>query len=357
MRRREFLGLSAVAGLAGKSRQVEESMLASATVAQTPRVGIVLSSFAGGQEHDGTPLKGLAHPQAVDQPLAAARLAAMLDKALSLGTEVRGGLERMVAPEDWVVVKVRVGGEQPGGITDPRLVRSLVEWLVARRCGKRFSIAESLPAGISWAQPAKDFEGVTYAEVAAGLKRKYPRVRVELVNLAEDAYLEVPANTRTYAKGNPEGVYAIARTIRECDKLISVAPLAVDEEFGVGACLANYRGIARRAQVGEAEDVLTDLYLHHPADYAIAGGSWALEGEGGKAVSIRHNLLVAGRNAVSVDAVAAAVMGFDERALELLDRLERRGFGVRDTDAIWTRGNEIEEARRDFVKPARWRKS
>lgn len=331
-------------------KKLDESMLASATMAQTPRVGIVASSFAGGQEHDGTPVKGLAAPLPVDAALPAARLDAMLGKALSLGTQVGGGLDRVVRPEDWVVLKVRLGAS-PGQTTDPRLVRGILEWLVARRRGRRFTIAE---AGGGWDQAwGGAFEKTSYRQVVESLGKKYPRLRFELVNLAEDSYLEVPANTRTYAKGNPEGVYAIPKTIRECDKLVSIAPLAVDDRLGVAACIANYRNIGRKPVQGEPEDVLTDLYLHHPADYAIAGGSYASEAN---ANDIRHNVVVAGGNALSVDAVAAALMGFDPRALPLLDRMELRGFGVRDTDSIWTRGNEIDEARGEFKKPARWGK-
>jgi len=39
---------------------------------------------------------------------------------------------------------------------------------------------------------------------------------------------------------------------------------------------------------------------------------------------------------------------------EVLPMAERRGFGSRDVDAIWVRGNDIEQARRPFRKPAGW---
>ncbi|MBL8295846.1 MAG: DUF362 domain-containing protein [Bryobacterales bacterium] len=350
MQRRHFL-IAATGSIAlATEKKLEESMLASATMAQTPRVGIVGSSFAGGQEHDGTPVRGLAAPQPLDSALPAAKLDAMLGKALSLGTQVGGGLDRVVRPEDWVVLKVRLGAS-PGRTTDPRLVRGVIEWMMARRRGRRFTIAE---AGGAWDETwGGAFDGTSYRQMVQALGKKYPRLRVELVNLSEDGYLEVPANTRTYARGNPDGIYAIPKTIRECDKVVSIAPLVVDDELGVAACIANYRGIGRKPVQGEPEDVLTDLYLHHPADYAIAGGSYAAETN---ATDIRHNVLIAGGNALSVDAVAAAVMGFDPRTLPLLDRMELRGFGVRDPDSIWTRGNDIDEVRKEFKKPARWGK-
>lgn len=84
-----------------------------------------------------------------------------------------------------------------------------------------------------------------------------------------------------------------------------------------------------------------------------------MEGDGPHAPgarSVHHNVVIAGANALSVDAVAAAVMGFKATDLPYLAMAERRGFGVADPDVIWTRGNDIEEARRLFQKPAGWRK-
>ena len=60
-------------------------------------------------------------------------------------------------------------------------------------------------------------------------------------------------------------------------------------------------------------------------------------------------MLIAGTSAPSVDAIGAAVMGFDPAKLPFLQMAWRKGFGAVDVDAIWTRGNEIEEARRKFA--------
>jgi len=92
----------------------------------------------------------------------------------------------------------------------------------------------------------------------------------------------------------------------------------------------------------------------HPADYAILGGSWGVEADGPYAPgaeSVHHNLVIAGADAVAVDSVGASVMGFQPSDIKHLALAEKEGFGVWDPDAIWTRGNQIEEARRVFRKP------
>jgi uncharacterized protein (DUF362 family) len=100
--------------------------------------------------------------------------------------------------------------------------------------------------------------------------------------------------------------------------------------------------------------VLVDLFSFHPADYALLGGSWGVEGDGPHAPgarSVHHNVIIAGANADSVDAVAAAVMGFKPASLPYLAMAEKRGFGVADPDVVWIRGNDIEEAHKEFQKP------
>src|SRR5262249_32704370 len=157
-------------------------------------------------------------------------------------------------------------------------------------------------------------------------------------------------------KQNPDGKYAIGKVIQQCDKLISIAPLKTDRRTGVALTFSNYLGVASGArygvprtallQLGSPSEVLVDLFSYHPADYCILGGCFGVEGDGpigpgGRPV--HHNLLVAGTSAVSVDAVAASLMGFEPSRLPYLSIAERRAaWGVVDTDSVWTRGNSME---------------
>ena len=76
--------------------------------------------------------------------------------------------------------------------------------------------------------------------------------------------------------------------------------------------------------------------------------------DGPSATGVHHNVVVAGFKANCVDAVAASVMGFKPARLPFLALGEKKGFGTRDVDAIWTRGNTIEEAARSFRQPSGW---
>jgi hypothetical protein len=310
-----------------------ESITAGVTIDTTPRVGVVLSSFAGGEEHDGTPLPGLREPCLVDADLTPRQRSAMLAKAIELGTpRRRGGLANIVDSMDWLLVLA-------APLTESELVVDLLDWLAERRCGKRITIA-----GMA-----------NHPEIALQASARRPEVRVELLDLRSCERLKAPSPTRAYAAHNPEGVYSLPRAFRSCDRLIAMSPLQVDSRMGVALTAAAYLELAPEREVrssGSAEEVLTDIFAQHPADYAIAGGSWVYDADGPR---VRHNLIVAGTRATAVDAVSTAIMGFDPKKLRVLTRLERRGFGVRDLDSIWTRGNEIEQAALSVLKPQGWR--
>lgn len=397
MQRRRFLGLSAAASLAAaqqKAPRKEEAVTASATQDQSARVGIVLSSFAGSEDHDGTKIPGLADPQPVDRELTAAQLDAMVRKALEIGSPRQGGLPSLIAAEDWVVIKpnivachgltpeTRDGGAHrpyiPGTVTDLRIVRSLIAFLVEHRCGRRITIAEGsgqwLPVERSkspvdgWTTDwGGAFGGLSYREITEEFSKRHPGVRFELVDLNFDETLELPVPEGALAKNNPGGLYHIPKTIQQCDKLISLSPLKTHRQTGVSLAMKNYFGIGPGARygfpktglhkLGAVDEVIVDLFSYRPADYAILGGSWGVEGDGPYAPgaeSVHHNVIVAGANAVAVDAVGVALMGFDPAEIRHLRLAERKGFGGWDLPLIWTRGNDLEEARRPFRKPAGW---
>jgi len=360
--RRQFLGLAAGLALA-EEKPKDESVTGSATRDVVARTGLVLSSFTGSEEMDGTKLRGLAKPSPVDAELTDAQLDALVLKALELGQMRRGSRgggsrRRSAASEDWVVFLVRGADGPPGSGTDPRVVRSVLRAYVERGSGKRYTIARGSSTKLS------GFTG-EWRKLTAEMRKLAPAARFELLDLNEDEWLEAPTFDRQMASRNPSGLYAVSKTIRQCDMVVSIAPLATDPLTGVALTTSNYFGIVpgsvygypkeKLLDLGAPEDVLMDLYMHQPPRFAVAGGALALEGEGDKPV--RHNVVIAGYSNTAVDTVAASVMGFDAEKLPVLDKLVKRGFGVNDVYSIWTRGNEVEEARRPFKKPAGWEKS
>ncbi len=392
MQRRAFLGLSAAAIAAAQQKQpANESVTATATQDATPRVGVALSSFKGGEEHDGTKLNGLADPRPSNADLTDAQFDALVRRAIELGDSRTGGLHTAVGPEDWVVIKpdisscyglgpeVKDGGAHlkyiAGSVTDLRLIRTLINWMVEHKCGARITIAEGsgewLPMERSksptdgWTTTwGGAFDGLSYKTMIAEFQKKFPSIKFDLADLNFEDSVEMPVQGTAAASNNANGTYFVPKTIQQCDKLISVSPLKTNRGTGVSLAIGNYTGIAPGskygfpkqglAKLGDPNGVLVDLFSFHPADYAIIGGCYGVEGDpaGGTAQGVHHNLVISGMSATAVDMVGAAVMGFDPAKLKFLTLAEQKGFGGWEmVDLIWTRGNDLEEATRKF-KPA-----
>lgn len=395
MRRRRFLGLGAAAGLALAQDKPIDVVTAGATQDTTPRVGIVLSSFTEGEDHDGSKIKGLDEPKPPDADLSSNQIDAMVRKAIDLAATRAGEFASMVEPDDWVVVKTHIpscygltpatkdgGAHQPyipGSVTDPRIVRAVVSYLAERKRGLRFTIAEGsaqwLPAEKStsptdgWTTEwGGAFDGLSYRKVFEDLTRRFPKIRFEIADLNFADSVELPVPGGPLARNNSGGVYTIPKLISQCDRVISVAPMKTDSTAGVSLSVKNYLGIAPGSKygfpkeallkLGSPDEVMIDLFSFHPADFAIVGGCWGVEGDspdGPGSSSVRHNIVVAGVKAICVDTVAAAIMGFNASDLPFLKLGDRKGFGTFEIDSIWTRGNEIDEARRNFRRPSSWR--
>ncbi|MBM3746634.1 MAG: DUF362 domain-containing protein [Acidobacteria bacterium] len=397
MQRRRFLSLGLAASLAAaqqKPTQKEEAVTAGATADESPRVGIVRSDFTGSEDHDGTQIPGLADLQPTDKELTDAQLEAMVRKALEIGSPRQGGLPSLVAPDDWVVIKPNIetchglgpetrdgGAHHPyihGSVTDPRIVRTLIAFLLQNKCGRRFTIAEGsgqwLPKEKSkslvdgWSTDwGGAYGGWSYRKMVEDFSVRYPGIRFELVDLNFDETVELPVPEGGLAKNNPGGTYHIPKTIQQCDRLISVAPLQTHSRTGAALSITNYLGIGPGSKygfpkeglhkLGTLDEVAVDLFSYHPAEYAILGGMWGLEGDGPHAPgarSVRFNVIIAGANAVAVDAVGAAMMGLDLGRIQHLRLAERKGYGGWDLPLIWTRGNDVDESHRVFRPPAGW---
>jgi len=253
-----------------------------------------------------------------------------------LGNTRRGGLASIVKPDDWVVIKVDISTCVAGSVTDPRVVRSLVDWLVENSRARRITIAEGL--GCQQGRP----DGWT--ALVTDLSRHHPSLTLYFADLNLDEILELPVPGKPSAGRNPDGVYFIPRTIQECDRVISVAPLKRHPRTEVSLSIGNYFGIAPASkygpsgdglfELGESHEVLMDLFSFHTADYAIL---------------VHRNVIIAGANAPAVDTVGAAVMGIEPYGIRHLNLAAKKGYGIVDLDLIWTRGNEIEEARAALI--------
>lgn len=158
----------------------------------------------------------------------------------------------------------------------------------------------------------------------------WKRVVVELLKQDNPA---VNGLTRLMGRvRNARNVWRAART--HGDPFDALTPAERNYLASVGAMHRNLIALARR----------TKPHL------AVVDGFVGMHREGPRhGTPIRLGVVVAGTDAVAVDAVAAAVMGFDPRSIGYLAYAHAAGLGEIDLDRITVVGDPVASVRRRFV--------
>ncbi len=97
---------------------------------------------------------------------------------------------------------------------------------------------------------------------------------------------------------------------------------------------------------------LADVYVDHPAQFAIIDGTQAMEGNGpamGKTVNLEW--VIASSNPVVADALAAYLMGWDPAEIGYLYHLNKKGLGPINLKEMNVMGEDPEKFRRDLKRP------
>lgn len=349
----------------------------------------------------------------LDADLSCEQIDAVVRRTLDLDTSPNS-LKNIILGTDWVVIKPNIvtsrshkcsywhdGIDHPGQVTDLRVIKSLIGYLIENCRPKRITIAEG---GAEWqknAEPGTDpnqtedgwtvtwpeFDNLSYVGIVEEYDKDYPGL-VDIVDLNYDniRFEPVPdpknsgigALQRIGAEGRPvelfgreayvpdtgtlrEG-YHIPETILTCDKLISV-PAMKTHTCGTTLVMKNYIGIlpnhpskvVRKGNIhqGDMQKGFIDLFSYHPADYSVIEGFWSTEGNGPQwGDNIRHNVVVATSDPVAADAIGSTVMGFNPMDLDYLYYAAQKGFGTFDLSEIEIVGNPIEKVKQKFKRAA-----
>jgi len=319
-------------------------------------------------------------------------------------------LPNIVRRDSWVVIKPNLvtcpvtmndfhadGIEHWWLVTDLRVVKAVVEYLLTRVGPKRISIAEGPPWYSSggklkpekfvdgWHCAWKEFGGLSYAGVVADLNRRRPGTTVDIIDLNEDEAVYV---TDFDARGSGIGALQDVRpkdpdgasdtewtrrkgiwypkTILDCDILVTVPVLKTHSSAGVTLCMKNLVGCIHSQQYGRGNSKapihqgsqfglvrgIADLGASIDPDYAVAEGFWSTiqQHHGQNGVGIRHNVVVAGGDVVAAEAVAMMVMGYHPLDSDLLRLLNKKNIGEWRPDRIETAGPELKTLRRNYVR-------
>jgi len=310
------------------------------------------------------------------QPLNADLSIAEVDDMSRMAVERAGGLQDVIQPGEWVVIKVNIlrfygqSGYSLGVTTDLRIVRSVIEQLIEEGDASRITVVEGKQWRTEdggWQVAYPEFGSLSYTGMITELQAANPDVIIDYIDLDYPPYTEsvpVPGG------GLAQDFYTIPDAILNCDRLIAVAVMkthtwsrvTLANKLYIGATPASFYNTGQYGGSwdhgglphGPLDRTICDLVSYHPADFSIVGGIWGIEGNGpAGSGSIRRNVVLASKDIVAVDAVSAAAMGFNPWDIDYLHLAHNKGFGIYDLDYITVNGPSIQDVMYNFAKPRR----
>lgn len=273
-------------------------------------------------------------------------------EAVEKAVELAGGLG--IKEGDVVVIKPNTKNQSPSGygiVTDSRVVEAMVS-LSVRQGAKRVKIAEGA------AYPSGAYDTFSSFEVS-GITNIAKKWDVELVDLNSHDSIDMDVQ-----EGLVLDWVRVGRSVIDADVVINVPVLKTHRATLISACVKNMGvGCATREEkkrlhrVG-IDEALVDVFSVVKTSFNLVDGMVAMEGDGpnlppGKSKPL--GLLIAGKDAVAVDAVCAKIMGIDPNKVKHLILAQRQGLGVLDLDKIEVRGENLDDVVTGFEVPSTFR--
>lgn len=239
--------------------------------------------------------------------------------------------EIVFKPKDRILIKpniVRPVLPGKGITTDVRVVEAIIDFLI-RKGVEEIVIAEGGNPGTD-----KAFKKLGFKE----LEKRYG---VRLVNLNKDEW-ELVHIQNAIALNEVK----VAKTVLECDGIINVPKLKIHHMAQVTLSLKNLmgvivdnRGIVMHDMIDEKIVDLASLFkpVLNVVDGVVGAEKDEVVGD-----PVESNVVLAGSDMVSVDAVGSAVMGLDPVSIRHVQMAGSKGLGVADIERIDVVGESID---------------
>ena len=259
-----------------------------------------------------------------------------IDKAIRESIELIGGLQ--LAPDKTVVIKPNVcNSKNPEGmvLTDFRVIKAVVD--MVRENGNDVLIVES-----------DNISGTAdHRMEKTGLMALLDDWGVDFLNLSHDDYQEYEV---------ADTVLRLPRTVLDAEYFINIPKIKTCAHTLVTLGIKNLYGVFQRKKKAKLHKHLNTIlpFLAETIrnDLIIVDGINCMEGNGpviGNPVCL--NLVLAGRNVVSVDAVCSWLMGYDPVTIPHIALSAERDIGPIDSDSIQVVGSEWIKYAQDFEPP------
>ena len=271
---------------------------------------------------------------------------AEMHAAVEKGTELIGGLAKIVSPGSKVFVKINhlppPSPAEKGIITHPAFVEVVLDLL--KEVSADITVGDDIQSGTE--------DGFQIS----GFRQMCQRAGVRLINLREVGFVETVCSGHFLEK-----VY-LSKIALDADIIINLPKLKTHSLCVFTGAVKNLYGTIpgglRRKLHGEYirnEDfsqVVTDIFSAISPQLTIMDGIIAMEGEGPAAGSLRRlGVILTSQDAVAMDVVATKIIGLNPMDIYTTRYSDERGLGIGDLQNIEVIGERIDDVTIPDFKP------
>jgi uncharacterized protein (DUF362 family) len=258
-----------------------------------------------------------------------------------------GGIRSLIKPKSTVILKPNAGhvaSAETSVNTNPKLIAALIREI--RKAGpKEIILAEAAAVGCDTME-CLEASGILKAAEDAGVDR--------VIDIKSDKDLiTIPIRDAVSDLTKVK----LPRFLLEAEHLVNV-PIFKSHCSMVFTCaMKNMKGVVQdkvhyQMHQTDLAAALMDLWSVIKADLNIADLIRPAEGFGPHStIPAKFDCLVAGRDAVAVDATACRMVGLEVDKVEYFKSAYERGIGVYAEDRIEVKGKSIEEVRQPLWLP------
>ncbi len=248
--------------------------------------------------------------------------------------ELVGGMERFVKSGDKVLIKANLVDGRPyetGETVHPETLRTIIRHVKLARSSQ-----------VKVGDTVTSYDMTLYDKVAKIAKEE----EVEWIDFGRSQRVEVNVKNAVFFEK-----ISVAKELVECDVLINVCALKTHHLAGVTVAMKNLYGFLglhdriKYHRLDKIEEIIVDLNLVKPSNLVVVDGGFTTHHLPAFELQ-KMDLAMAGDNVVSVDAVAAKVMGVDPKTVRYLRWAEERGLGSTNVKKHRILGLTIDEAYR-----------
>jgi len=271
----------------------------------------------------------------------------LVDKAIAHSLRNIGGLKQFVQKGMLIHVKpnlLTAKSPSKAATTHPQIVKSVVERVMD--LGGKVTIGDS-PPGLS--RPIEEYWQKT------GMEQVAAATGAKLVKFEKNGIIERQIN----------GVsYFIAKTIANADVIINLCKLkthnltlmtgAIKNMFGAIPGFKKGEYHKQAPHVEEFSKIIVDIFSLTQPQLNIMDAVEIMEGDGPSAGKVNHlGLIVASKDAVAIDALAAKLMGFEQGEILTTEYAYAQGLGEKNLERIAIVGNSLAPyENRQFILPS-----